>query len=57
MKRLLTGRHYFKPTWRGLVLMVEHRSALDTPGGWVKKWSRARQRDLPYLDIKISTED
>jgi hypothetical protein len=55
MKRYLTGRYYFKPTWRGLVLMIEHKIPLDTPGEWEKKWSKARQCDLPYLDIEIKS--
>jgi len=54
MKRILTGRYYFKPTWRGLVLMVEHRMPGDMQYEWKYKWSRARQRDLSYLNINIT---
>jgi hypothetical protein len=56
MKRNLTGRYYFKPTWKGLVLMVEHKEPGDIPYEWESKWSKARQCDLPYLDITISTK-
>jgi len=57
MKRNLTGRFYFKSTWRGLVLMVEHREAQETPGGWSTTWSKARPCDLPYLKIEIFVND
>jgi hypothetical protein len=51
--RHLTGRYYFKKTWLGLVLMVEHRLAEEAPGSWKKVWSKARSQDLPYLKIRI----
>ena len=55
--RHLTGRYYFKNTWLGLVLMVEHKEATETPGGWNKIWSKARNQDLPYLKIQIELLD
>jgi hypothetical protein len=54
MRRHLTGRYFFKQTWFGVVLMVEHRETDVTPGGWRTVWSRAKPNDLVYLDININ---
>lgn len=53
MKDKLTGRYYFKQTWRGLILMVEYEIPGDALGIWDKRWRRAKGGDLPYLKIQI----
>ena len=45
-KEDLTGNYYFKQTWFGLVLMVEYRIPDDIPGIWIRKWRRAKAKDL-----------
>lgn len=56
MKDFLTGRYYFKQTWRGLVLMIEYKEPDLGPGQWTKRWRRAKAKDLPCLKIQIDLE-
>ena len=51
----LTGKFYFKQTLLGLVLMVEYKEADTSPGSFLRRWRRAKNSDLVYLDIKISS--
>ena len=53
MKKILTGRYYFKRTLLGLVLMVEHEVREFPPISYELKWSKATEEDLAYLNIKI----
>ncbi len=47
----LTGKYYFKSTWRGLVLYVEQ----STVGGLLRlKYRRAKERDIVELGLNYT---
>lgn len=45
-KDYLTGKHYFKQTLFGLVLMVEYKEPDSSCGSWIYKWRKAKAEDL-----------
>jgi hypothetical protein len=59
MRRKLTGNYFFKHTWFGVILMVEHNETDIIPRGWRTVWSKAKPEDLVFLniDIKLKTNE